>query len=65
MPSYPHFGIQVSYSGSLMENLQKTAAARFVARQNWNAHYQNLRSHAVTALGNPRWTSSTSDTTIH
>lgn len=53
-PNFPHFGIQVSYSGSLMENLEKTKERGMWPGNGWNERYKNLRKSANTNLGNPR-----------
>lgn len=53
-PNYPHFGFQVSYSGSLMENLKKCADRGLWPGKTWNNRYKNLRGEAKTTLGNPR-----------
>jgi hypothetical protein len=54
MASYPHFGFQVSYSGSLAENLEKTADKGLWPGRGWNSHYRAIRETNSTALGNPR-----------
>jgi len=53
-PDYPHFGFQVSYSGSLMENLEKTKERGLWPGEGWNERYKNLRQEANTVLGNPQ-----------
>jgi hypothetical protein len=59
-PEFPHFGIQVSYSGSLIENLNATAQRGLWPGAGWSQHYRNLRGGApgnspgFTGLGNPR-----------
>lgn len=52
--NYPHFGFQVSYSGSLMENLEKTKERGLWPGEGWNNRYKNLRQEADTVLGNPQ-----------
>lgn len=49
----PHFGSQVSFSGSLMENLDALAASGQSAFSNWTASWTSGRA-ATTSLGNPR-----------
>jgi hypothetical protein len=53
-PSHPHFGFQVSMSGSLMENMDKTAERGLWPGKNWSDHYRNLRAGTNTSLGNER-----------
>lgn len=47
-----HFGAQVSFSGSLIENLDHLSAAG-VGFQNWKDPWNSMRTQ-TTALGNPR-----------
>jgi hypothetical protein len=54
MGQYPHFGFQVSYSGSLAENLEKTAEKGIWPGKGWNIHYRTIRDTNTTPLGNPR-----------
>ncbi len=50
--SLPHFGAQVSFSGSLVQNLNDLGAAgRFPS--NWKTHWNTARAWRTT-LGNPR-----------
>ncbi|MCD4784649.1 MAG: hypothetical protein K8T10_12580 [Candidatus Eremiobacteraeota bacterium] len=53
-PDYPHFGFQVSYSGSLMENLEKTKERGLWPGEGWNERYKNLRQVAKTVMENPQ-----------
>ncbi|MDQ7824150.1 MAG: hypothetical protein RDV48_15215 [Candidatus Eremiobacteraeota bacterium] len=53
-PDYPHFGIQVSFSGSLMENMEKSAERGLWPGKDWSSHYRNLRKDSFTSEGNPR-----------
>lgn len=53
-PNYPHFGFQVSFSGSLMENMEKTKDRGLWPGQGWNERYKNLRNEAKTSQGNAR-----------
>lgn len=53
-PAQPHFGIQVSYTGSLMETLEKTTERGLWPGPGWNDRYRNLRASTSTSLGNPR-----------
>lgn len=48
----PHFGAQVSFSGSLVENLNNLQAAR-VGFNNWKSHWNYIKNQQ-TQLGNPR-----------
>jgi len=49
----PHFGTQVSFSGSLMENLDNLAAAGDGNFASWNSAY-GAGHAATTSLGHPR-----------
>ncbi|MGA9116820.1 MAG: hypothetical protein WB626_08600 [Bacteroidota bacterium] len=49
----PHFGAQVSFSGSLIENLNALEAAGNGNFQNWKSHWNAVRTQNTT-LGNPR-----------
>jgi len=51
---FPSFGTQVSFSGSLMENMDKTAEKGMWPGKNWGDHYKNLRNETDTGLGNER-----------
>jgi len=53
--SQPHLGAQISFSGSLIENLNNLAAAGINGGMwsNWNADYQ-AGVATLTTLGNPR-----------
>lgn len=53
-PQFPHFGFQVSYSGSLMENLEKTKEKGLWPGEGWSTHYKNVRRDTHTSLGGPR-----------
>lgn len=53
-PGQPHFGIQVSYSGSLMEDLEKTRERGLWPGPGWNERYKDLRATTETSEGNPR-----------
>jgi len=53
-PNFPHFGFQVSFSGSLMENMEKTRERGLWPGEGWNERYKNLRQNAKTNLGNPK-----------
>ncbi|MCE1246610.1 MAG: hypothetical protein LWY06_08200 [Firmicutes bacterium] len=53
-PDFPHFGFQVSFSGSLMENMDKTAEKGLWPGKGWNERYKNSRQIDKTALGNAR-----------
>lgn len=48
----PHFGSQVSFSGSLIENLNHLEQANW-GFQNWKSHW-NISKNQLTSLGNPR-----------
>lgn len=52
-PDYPHFGVQVSYSGSLMETLEKTTERGLWPGRGWNEHYRKVHQTSFTPLGNP------------
>ncbi|MHC9542445.1 MAG: hypothetical protein AB9903_23280 [Vulcanimicrobiota bacterium] len=54
MSKYPHFGFQVSYTGSLAENLEKTAERGLWPGKGWNTHYKTIRDTTSTPFGNPR-----------
>ncbi len=47
-------GFQVSYSGSLMDNLDQTAGRGLWPGPNWSDRYRNLRDNTATPLGNER-----------
>ncbi len=49
----PHFGAQVSFSGSLMENLNSLEAAGNGNFQNWKSSWDWIKTQ-TTSLGNPR-----------
>jgi hypothetical protein len=49
----PHFGAQVSFSGSLIENLNNLEAAGNGNFSNWKSHWNYIKSQ-TTSLGNPR-----------
>ena len=51
---YPHFGFQVSFSGSLMENMEKTKERGLWPGEGWNDRYKNLRERTDTSMGNER-----------
>ncbi|MBK9290884.1 MAG: hypothetical protein IPM52_04570 [Bacteroidetes bacterium] len=48
----PHFGAQVSFSGSLIENLNNLQAAG-IGFSNWKSHWNYIKNQ-TTQLGNPR-----------
>lgn len=48
-----HFGAQVSFSGSLIENLNNLESAGNGNFSNWKSHWSYIKTQ-VTALGNPR-----------
>jgi hypothetical protein len=48
-----HFGAQVSFSGSLIENLNSLEAAGNVNFQNWKSPWNTAKTR-LTTLGNPR-----------
>ncbi|MCE1202948.1 MAG: fibronectin type III domain-containing protein [Bacteroidia bacterium] len=48
----PNFGAQVSFSGSLIENLNNLQAAG-IGFSNWKSHWNYIKNQ-TTALGNPR-----------
>ncbi len=50
---FPHFGAQVSITGSLIENLNNLEQAGNPNFQNWKSHWNYIRNQH-TALGNPR-----------
>jgi hypothetical protein len=49
----PHFGAQVSFSGSLIENLNNLEANGNNNFSNWKSHWNNSKTQ-MTSLGNPR-----------
>jgi hypothetical protein len=49
----PHFGAQVSFSGSLIENLNNLEQAGNQNFQNWKSHWNYIKNQ-TTSLGNPR-----------
>lgn len=49
----PHFGAQVSFSGSLVENLNNLEQAGNPNFQNWKSHWNYIKNQ-TTSLGNPR-----------
>ncbi|MCX8056692.1 MAG: T9SS type A sorting domain-containing protein [Ignavibacteria bacterium] len=49
----PHFGAQVSFSGSLIENLNVLEQAGNQNFQNWKSHWNYIKNQ-TTSLGNPR-----------
>ncbi len=49
----PHFGAQVSFSGSLIENLNNLEAHGNQNFNNWKNHWNSIRN-SLTSLGNPR-----------
>jgi len=49
---FPHFGTQVSFSGSLIENMDKTAERGQWPGKDWSNHYRNTRKETDTGLGN-------------
>jgi hypothetical protein len=51
--SLPHFGAQVSFSGSLIENLNSLEAAGDANFANWKSNW-NVAGKMTTSLGNPR-----------
>jgi hypothetical protein len=51
--NFPHFGAQVSFSGSLVENLNDLEQAGNQNFQNWKSHWNYIKSQ-TTSLGNPR-----------
>ncbi len=53
-PGRPDLGFQVSYSGSLMENLDKTAERGQWPGTAWAGRYRNVREGTDTPLGNER-----------
>ncbi|MEW6283707.1 MAG: hypothetical protein AB1758_34165, partial [Candidatus Eremiobacterota bacterium] len=50
----PGFGFQVSYSGSLADNLDQTAQRGLWPGQNWSQRYRGLRDGTQTPLGHER-----------
>jgi len=48
-----HFGAQVSFSGSLIENLNTLENAGINEFRNWRSHWTGFRNQ-LTSLGNPR-----------
>ena len=50
---FPHFGAQVSFSGSLMENLNNLEAYGNSNFQNWKSTWNTVKN-LKTSLGNPR-----------
>ncbi|HRC31828.1 MAG TPA: T9SS type A sorting domain-containing protein [Bacteroidia bacterium] len=48
----PHFGAQVSFSGSLIENLNNISAAG-LGFNNWKSNWNTIKNQ-TTSLGNPR-----------
>ncbi len=48
------FGTQVSYTGSLLQNMNELAARGGWPGNGWNQTYQTVHSQDRTALGNPR-----------
>lgn len=49
----PHFGAQVSFSGSLIENLNVLEQSGNQNFQNWKSHWNYIKNQ-FTSLGNPR-----------
>ncbi|MGB9663937.1 MAG: T9SS type A sorting domain-containing protein [Ignavibacteria bacterium] len=49
----PHFGAQVSFSGSLLENLNNLEQSGNQNFQNWKSHWNYIKNQ-TTSLGNPR-----------
>ncbi len=49
----PHLGAQVSFSGSLIENLNNLEQAGNQNFQNWKSHWNYIKNQ-MTSLGNPR-----------
>ncbi len=49
----PHIGAQVSFSGSLVENLNNLEAGGNGNFQNWKSHWNYIKTQ-TTSLGNPR-----------
>lgn len=49
----PHFGAQVSFSGSLIENLNNLEQSGNQNFQNWKSHWNYIKNQ-TTSLGNPR-----------
>gem|GEM_PF-520640 len=49
----PHFGAQVSFSGSLIENLNNLESSGDGNFQNWKSSWNSMRTK-TTSLGNPR-----------
>ncbi len=49
----PHFGAQVSFSGSLIENLNNLEQVGNTNFQNWKSHWNYIKTQ-TTSLGNPR-----------
>ncbi len=49
----PHFGAQVSFSGSLVENLNALQANGNGNFSNWKSHWNSIKNQ-MTSLGNPR-----------
>lgn len=49
----PHFGAQVSFSGSLIENLNNLEQFGNQNFTNWKSHWNNIKTQN-TSLGNPR-----------
>ncbi|NOX18094.1 MAG: T9SS type A sorting domain-containing protein [Chlorobi bacterium] len=50
---FPNFGSQVSFSGSLIENLNNLESDGVSNFQNWKSHWNYIKTQ-TTALGNPR-----------
>jgi Glycosyl hydrolase family 57/Secretion system C-terminal sorting domain len=48
-----NFGAQVSFSGSLVENLNNLESAGWSGFQNWKSHWNTAKNN-LTTLGNPR-----------
>ncbi len=53
-PQQPGLGFQVSYSGSLMDNLDQTAGRGLWPGSNWSDRYRQLREGTQTPLGHER-----------
>lgn len=51
--NFQHFGAQVSFSGSLIENLNNLETAGNPNFQNWKSHWNYIKTQ-TTSLGNPR-----------
>ncbi len=51
--NFPHFGAQVSFSGSLIENLNNLENYGNQNFQNWKSHWNSIKTQS-TSLGNPR-----------